>query len=102
MSETGPIFIRKYLTRRSTGEFDDIGANRLLQMFLVDNIIDLLFWLWGPMARYENGDLTREEPNQPVNPSNETTHGRVNMNSQTFRSVLCGPLYLAFHGSYHS
>lgn len=62
-----------YLGRRSTGEFYDIGANRLLQMFLVGNLIDLLFWLWGLMAlRYENGDLIREElidRNQPVDPA---------------------------------
>lgn len=61
-----------YLGGRTSGDFYDIGANRLLQMFLVGNVVDILFWLWGLMAlRYENGDLIREElidANQPVDP----------------------------------
>jgi hypothetical protein len=50
-----------YLAGTSSGQFYDVGANRLLQMFLVGNFIDLLFWLWGLLAlQYENGDLIRD------------------------------------------
>jgi|JI6StandDraft_1071083.scaffolds.fasta_scaffold13873_9 hypothetical protein len=65
-----------YLGGNLGSSFYEIGANRLLQMFLVGNFIDLLFWLWGLMAlRYENGDLIRDElidRNQAVDPASYT------------------------------
>jgi hypothetical protein len=65
-----------YLAGTSSGQFYEVAANRLLQMFLVGNFIDLLFWLWGLLAlQYENGDLIRDElidRNQPVDPETYT------------------------------
>jgi hypothetical protein len=59
-----------YLTGTFDGNFYKVGANRLLQLFLVCNFIDILFWLWGVMVlQYEFGDLIRDaliDKDQPV------------------------------------
>lgn len=66
------VALAGYLTGTFNGSFYSTGANRLLQMFLVGNFIDILFWLWGLLAlQYENGDLIRDaliDKDQPAEP----------------------------------
>lgn len=49
-----------FFTNHFSSNFYQVAASRLLQLFIVANIVDLLFWLWGLLAlRYENGDVIR-------------------------------------------
>lgn len=66
------VAVAIFFTNHFSNNFYQVAASRLLQLFIVANIIDLLFWLWGLLAlRYENGDVIREgliDANQPVDP----------------------------------
>ena len=50
-----------YLANSESSQFNDMVAKKLLQTFLVINVIDGLFWLWGILTlRHSGGDSVRE------------------------------------------
>lgn len=55
-----------YLTVGEVTEFKDVQAKKTLAVFIVVNLLDLLFWIWGfSTLNYENGDPVRGQLFEP-------------------------------------
>ena len=52
--------IAKFLSNDFRETFYDIGAKKMLIIFIIGNILDILFWGWGLLTlRVESGDVVR-------------------------------------------
>ena len=58
--------ILTYLQVGKMTDYKDIKAKKTLAIFIVVNVLDLLFWLWGlKTLGYENGDPVRGQLYEP-------------------------------------
>lgn len=55
------LAIIRYLNAGGVSDFLDVQAKRLLGIFILVNVVDILFWLWGlKTLDYEKGDQVRD------------------------------------------
>lgn len=55
------LAITKLISNDYKETFYEIGAKRMLYIFIIGNLVDLLFWGWGLLTlRVESGDVVRE------------------------------------------
>lgn len=55
------LSIAKLISNDFPETFYYIGAKRMLYIFMIGNLIDVLFWGWGLLTlRVESGDVVRE------------------------------------------
>lgn len=54
------VAIAKLISTDFTETFYEIGAKRMLYIFIIGNLVDVLFWGWGLLTlRVESGDVVR-------------------------------------------